>query len=77
MPAEGAAPLGGGYGQVNKATPLYSGVTPSDGPPPMRVRNPAPAYGQRESRAGAPDPRVCQLPFGAWYFSPGSVFRIA
>ena len=35
------------------------------------------SYGQRGSRCGAPAPRVSQLPFGAWYFSPGLVARIA
>ena len=65
MPAEGAAPLGGGYGQVNKPTPLQPAVILKDRPPQRRVRTPATIYGQRESRAGAPEPRVCQLPFGA------------
>ena len=33
--------------------------------------------GQRLSRNGAALVRVCQLPSGAWYFSPGTVARIS
>src|SRR5690606_24309954 len=34
------------------------------------------ARGQRGSGWGGPEPRVCQLPSGAWYFSPGAVREI-
>ncbi len=34
-------------------------------------------YGQRASRKGGEDVRVCQEPSGDWYFSPGLVWAIS